>query len=255
VENMGQLLLLLQEHDFPSTRIMTLNGGDIITAFQGHTIMMKAYIEGEVLENLDATMLNQVGAALATLHQIPAPSYLPSNYIGEHSVYARVKGCNIDIKYETWLHEKIACLEKNIPPSIPRALIHGDLFFDNVLFEKNSFQAIIDFEDATHYYAAYDLGMAIIGCCATSETIDLDKSRALVQGYQQLRSLLQDEKESLQLFVRYAATITSCWRFCKYNIDSVYATRADLHWQMVELEEAIDKIPKAEFLQAIFSAE
>jgi hypothetical protein len=67
------------------------------------------------------------------------------------------------------------------------------------------------------------------------------------------RILEEREKETLQLFVEYAATTISCWRFWKYNIESPSVEKADKHWQMVRCAQEIDKIPKARFMQAIFS--
>jgi Ser/Thr protein kinase RdoA (MazF antagonist) len=82
--------------------------------------------------------------------------------------------------------------------------------------------------------------------------VALDKVRALVAGYQRIRQLEEKEKETLQLFSVYAATIVSCWRYWKYNVDTPTEKKAGTHLSMLRLAERIDDIPPTEFLDAIF---
>jgi len=223
-------------------------------------VMLKDYIEGQVVEQLDETMLSQVGRQVARLNQIPSPDYLPTNHPYGRQLFPRVVGLNIDAKYESWLAEEIDYLEQHITANLPRGLIHGDLFYDNLLFDPLSdmpggFKAIIDFEEACHYHLIFELGMGMVGACVNDITVDLDKARALVDGYQQVRPLAQIEKESLQLFVRYAAVATSYWRFNKYNIEESSEDRAGHHWQMVQIAKEVAEISTTRFFDAIFSAD
>ena len=250
---MGKLLLLLKEYNFPCTRVVPAMNRDIITAYENKPVMLKVYIEGQVVENLDQGMLSQVGVATARLNQIPAPDYLPDEHPYGLQLFPRVFGLNIDQKYQSWLAKQFDELMQNIPRNLPRGLIHGDLFYDNLLFEQGEFNAIIDFEETCHYYKVFDLGMAIVGSCVDDSAINLDKTRALLNGYQQVRLLEQLEKEALQMFVQYAATATSYWRFYQYNIDTPNADKADHHWQMVQLAEQIKGIPTARFYDTIFN--
>ena len=249
---MGKLLLLLEQHDFPCTRVIPSVNNDLITLFKDKPVMLKGYIEGCVFESLDSQMLVQLGAETAKLNQIPAPNYLPTEHPYGRSYFPQVISLNIDTKYESWLKKQIDDLKRELSPDLPRALIHGDLFFDNLLFDKTNFNAIIDFEEACHYYRVFELGMAIIGTCVEDTKVDLEKASALVQGYQQIIELELIEKKSLQIFVQYAATATSYWRFDKYNIDSPEADKANMHWQMVKLAKAISEIPSKDFVHAVF---
>ena len=116
------------------------------------------------------------------------------------------------------------------------------------------FKAIIDFEEACHYHLIFELGMGILGACVNDITVDLDKARALVDGYQQVRPLAQIEKESLQLFVRYAAVATSFWRFNKYNIEKPNEDKAGHHWQMVQISKEAAEISTTHFFDVVFSS-
>ncbi len=253
VVNLGQLLLLLAAYEFPATRLLAPTQGNIAIVYKGKPVLVKAYIPGQVCADLDETMLLQAGAAMARLHQIPAPDFLPYNHSYGRQLFATAVGRDIDPDYESWLAERDAYLNQHIPPELPIGLIHGDLFYDNVLFERKNLKAIIDFEEACHYYKGFDIGMGILGLCAEGTTIALAKAQALVAGYQQVRLLEESEKETLQLFVEYAAVATSYWRFWKYHIHTPLVEKADKHWQMVRLAQGINAIPQKKFLEAVFN--
>jgi homoserine kinase type II len=131
-------------------------------------------------------------------------------------------------------------------------LIHGDLFFDNILFEGDKIKAIIDLEEACSYYLIFDLGMAVIGLCRTDDKIDLTKVKALIEGYETVRLLSSVEKKSLPLFVKYAATATSWWRFWKYNIHSPKPDLSTKHWEMVQVVKEVDVLVTEGFTAKLF---
>ncbi|NHZ72236.1 MAG: phosphotransferase, partial [Aquificales bacterium] len=140
-----------------------------------------------------------------------------------------------------------------IPANLPVGLTHGDLFYDNVLFEDGKLKAILDFESACQSYLVFDLGMAVVGLCADDTSILLEKARAFVDGYQTVRLLEDTEKESLQMLVELSALLTSAWRYWKYNIDVPNAEKANKHLQMVNFANETNAIPQSVWRQAIFS--
>ena len=146
VVRIGRLLLLLAEYDFPTTRLLPATSGDIVTLYLSKPVMLKTYIDGQVDEQLDEAMLHRLGMEMAKLHQIPSPDYLPDKHPYGRQLFSSVMGRNIDPQYESWLAKQLAYFERNIPPELPCRLIHGDLFFDNVLFDRKEFKSIIDFE-------------------------------------------------------------------------------------------------------------
>lgn len=262
VFKMGQLLLLLETHNIPCNRLILPVNSEILTTFttadRVKPVMLKNYIEGQVIKQLDETMLFEVGRQAAQLNQISPPDYLPTNHSYGRQFFSRAIGLNIDTKYESWLSEEIDYLEQNISENLPRGLIHGDLFYDNLLFDPSSsmpggFKAIIDFEDACHYHLIFELGMGILGTCINDITVNLDKACSLVNGYEKIRPLIKIEKESLQLFVRYAAVATSYWRFNKYNIEEPSEHKANHHLQMMNIAKSVSEIPKTHFFRTIFS--
>ena len=80
VENLVKILSLLEKFNFPTTLLINLAAGGMTTIFQGKPVLVKQYISGQVVKNLDDTMLNQIGIAMARLHDIPAPDSLADNH-------------------------------------------------------------------------------------------------------------------------------------------------------------------------------
>jgi homoserine kinase type II len=247
-----RLLYLLEKHKFPSNRIRKTADGDEIASFRGKAVLLKPYIPGKVIEELNDEMLSQVGSAIARLNEIPGPDYLPDRHAYGLETFSRVMDKGINPEYENWVGQKYKSLKKTIPSGLPRGLIHGDVFFDNVLFDGTEFKALIDFEEACIYYKIFDLGMAVVGMCTEGSEIILPKVRSLVKGYQTIRILEGVEKEILQLFIEYAALATSSWRFWKYNIDTPIKDMSEKYLGMVNIARAAEAISEKEFMKEVF---
>ena len=239
VTRQARLLDMLAAHKFPTARLLhPANGGYTVT-HAGKPVMLKTFIRGQVCSGPDEIMLQQMGMAIARLHQIPVPDYLPDWFSYGLDKLPRILNQNIDREFESALGQRIAVLEAAIPSGLPKGLVHGDLFFDNVLFMEREFRAVIDFEDATRHYFIYDLGMAVTGMCAGGILRLSETSLALLTGYQQVRKLEKSELETLPLFIEYGALATACWRFWQYHINVPDVERAEMHLQMVKLAEEV----------------
>ena len=252
VQRLASLLQCLGEHHFLTSPVHASITGEMVTQYAGKPILVKKWVCGTVSENFSTDELSQIGSSMAQLHQIPVPDYLPKSHPYGQQVFSSVIGKGLDTKYEHWLKERLQFLKKHLPEDLPRGLVHGDIFFDNVLFENNKIKAIIDFEEACNYYLIFDLGMGVLGLCRTGGKIDLNKARALIKGYEQIRSLGFPERDSLQLFIEYAAIATSWWRFWKYNIHSPNPDLRNKHWKMVQASKEVEILAKEHFMSIVF---
>src|SRR5690606_10953962 len=70
----------------------------------------------------------------------------------------------------------------------PRGVIHGDLFRDNVLWNRDHISAVLDFESACEGSFAYDLMVTALAWCY-GERLDLELVRAMFAGYESVRPL------------------------------------------------------------------
>ncbi|MDQ7089540.1 MAG: homoserine kinase [Methylococcales bacterium] len=253
--NLGKLLLWLEKNNFSTTRLVLSVTNAPVIRYQDKPVMLKIYIEGDTLEQLDSGMLAQIGREMAKLHQISVPDDLPHQHAYESQCFSAIMDQKINTDYKAWLVKQQLYFKENLSPQLRHCLIHGDLFYDNVLFENNRLKALIDFEEACYYYQGFDLGMSILGLCTQNEVINLDKARAFVAGYQQIQPLAAIEKQTLQIFIQYAAVTTSSWRFWKYYIDTPSVENSNKHHQMMQIAEAINQIPPLQFLTTVFNYE
>jgi len=254
VARLCKALHLLDEHGFPSPRVCNLANGDVFTRFRGKPVLLKRYITGQVVEVLNREKIRQAGTAMAQLHEIPTPEFLPDNHAYVRQVFPNVMDKGANQEYTTWLAQRHNQLIQNIPSGLPTGLIHGDLFPDNMLFEGDELKAIIDFEMVCRSYRTFDVGMAVVGLCTDDTRLVLEKARAFVRGYQQRMRLEEKEKESLQLFIEHAAALTSAWRFSKYHIDAPNTQKSRRYLQMVHIAKGVKDIPKKQFMNAVFAS-
>lgn len=116
--------------------------------------------------------------------------------------------------------------------SAPGGVIHGDLFRDNVLFDRSGrLAALLDFEQASRGTWVYDLSVCLNAWCfddggepdATRVALSPARARALLGGYQARRVLEAGERALLGVETRAAAA-----RFTITRITDVYLPGAAL---------------------------
>lgn len=253
VAHISKALLLLEKHEFPAPRLQKLAKGGVLTKFQDKSVLVKPYISGYVDADMDDEKTKQVGAAMAKLHELPPPDYLPDSHSYTEITYPAFMEKATDQYYKTWVRQRFRYFIEKLPSQLPVGLVHGDIFYDNVLFEDENFKAILDFEDVCRIYKIYDLGMAVVGICAKGTKIDLKKARALIHGYQEIRNLEETERDSLQICIEWAAISTSIWRYCRHNIDMPNPNNSEKYMQMVHIAKSAKKIPGEEFKMEVFS--
>jgi len=253
VEYISKLMLLLEKHEYPAPRLKKMPNGEVLTKYHEKSVMIKPYIAGYVDAEIDDEKAKQVGRELAKLHEISVPDYLPDKHPYVEITYPIFLEQEIDPNFKIWVEQRYHHIIEKLPSQLPVGLAHGDLFYDNIIFEDDKFKAIIDLEDVCRIYKIFDLGMTILGVCTEGTEIDSKKAKALVDGYQEIRLLEEIEKDSLQLCIEWAAILTSVWRFLRFKIDMPDAERSDKYMEMVSIAKNTSAIPKDEFKLTVFS--
>jgi homoserine kinase type II len=99
---------------------------------------------------------------------------------------------------------------------LPRGVIHGDLFRDNVLWQDGSVVALLDWESASDGILVYDLAVTLLAWCC-GDRLDWQLARAMVDGYRGVRELSGPEWTGLWWMLRLA-----CLRFATTRITDVF---------------------------------
>jgi homoserine kinase type II len=81
-------------------------------------------------------------------------------------------------------------------PDLPTGVVHGDLFHDNVLFNKGQLSATIDLYNASNDYLLFDVAITVNDwCIAPDGSIDPALYNAFLQAYAQVRAFNLAEQQ------------------------------------------------------------
>lgn len=215
---LAYLLEHLAENEFETSKVVRTSKNEPVSAFKGKPVMLKVFLEGEIIKDLPNHILETIGMEIARLHKIDAPTYLPKVLNYGIEFFHEVDHYAADSFFALWLQEIKAYMQPFFSENLPKSLIHSDIFFSNIIISKDRRGArIMDFEEATNYYRIFDIGMTLVGLCCDGEALNLSKASILLKGYQQEIELQEVEKRSLQAFTVYAAAAMTFWRHRNFN--------------------------------------
>ena len=69
------------------------------------------------------------------------------------------------INLERFLKNSYKDIKKKWPKNLPKGIIHGDLFIDNIFFKNNKLSGMIDFYFAANDYFMYEIAICINALC------------------------------------------------------------------------------------------
>jgi homoserine kinase type II len=103
--------------------------------------------------------------------------------------------------------DELAYMDANWPAALPRAVIHADLFPDNVLMHGNEVTGLIDFYFSCTDIRAYDVAITHTAWCFDFDGANFhaDRAAALVSGYDEVFGLSEDERAAFPTLCRGAA--------------------------------------------------
>ncbi len=250
---LAALLDYLNQNNFSTSKLIKTLNHKPVFEWNNKPIILKEFIEGSIIQNLPNELLTYLGGELAKLHKIKAPSHLSQNVSYGIQRFRDVENYDPDSDFCLWLIKKQAYIQTTIENSnLPKALIHSDIFYNNIIVHKNRKQAtIMDFEEACYYYRIFDIGMMIIGTCCQDETIHLEKVTYLLKGYHQEIVLGVDEINAIQVFTVYAATATAFWRHQNFNYINRKENMLDHYKKMTILADKVMNISAETFKNCI----
>ena len=231
------MLQHFEAHGLTTNRVVPTSAGAPLGDVLGLPTMLKSWMPGHTLIQPRPDELVALGREVATLHSIPPVKGLPCDHLFGIPEAATVVGSGLDDGFEGALDAALKRLLPVMSSELPRGLIHGDLFGDNIV-QQGDKVSIIDFEEASLSPLVADLGMALVGVCSPGAVADADLGTALLRGYIGGRSLSEAEWDALPDVTALAAWSCASWRFWRYHISRPIPERAQLHLEMVRLAKA-----------------
>ncbi len=167
---------------------------------------------------------HQVGKALGRLHAIPVEkdvsSLRPHERVGygpqEILDFIKSSSCPQDYQ-EAFFRFFPDSFERFFTEKFSKGIIHGDLYYDNTLFEDHFLRAVIDFEQSGIGEFIFDLGISISGTCLKESTISSSYLQAYLEGYESVRPLPENEKLFLNKSILLGLLSISLWRIKRFD--------------------------------------
>lgn len=186
--------------------------GSLTGMLAGRPAAIVTFLEGSWPRRPSATHCRAVGAALAGMHVAGEGFALTRRNAlsldGWRPLWnrARDRASEVEPGLAAEAEADLAELEANWPRDLPAGICHADLFPDNVFFLGERLSGLIDFYFACNDLLAYDLSVCLNAWCFEKDgSFNLTKGRALIAGYQSVRSLSPQEAAALPLLARGSA--------------------------------------------------
>lgn len=188
------------------------NDGALYGRLCGRPAALISFLEGMWLRKPAPHHCRELGAALARMHlagqdfSLRRENALSLKGWVDLWDKSATRADEVQIGLESEITEELALLEDRWPVDLPEGVIHADLFPDNVFFIGEKLSGIIDFYFACSDFLAYDLAICLNAWCFEKDgAFNVTKARALLDGYESVRSLSDAEIEALPLLARGSA--------------------------------------------------
>jgi len=224
------LLFHLRKQGFPCLQPLKTKTGRYYIEFRGKCLTISRHLDGIELpiESLTGSHLGILGHTLANLHLI-GRSYKKG--IDNRFGFSRIVAIYREVRRQLPSHLRnivrvldyeFSYLDNYLDNNLPKGIIHGDFFPDNVKFKGSRLVGVMDFEAACRGKLIYDLATAVNALCFVDQRYRIDRFEALISGYESLRPLSLPEWDSFPNELRFSAL-----RFTVTRIKDFYLRKTD----------------------------
>ncbi|MDC0031117.1 homoserine kinase [Candidatus Pelagibacter sp.] len=189
--------------------------GKYLVSIKKKSACIVTFLNGKDKKILNSKNCYDTGKNIAKLHRVSSKIRLyRKNSMSVSSLDSLLN--SIRFKSKTIIPNLKSVLKKNLkeiknewPTNIPKGIIHGDLFIDNIFFTKNKFSGFIDFYFSSNDYLMYEIAICINALCFDKKNskflLNNAKTKNLINGYESIRKISKKEKKSLNILCRGAA--------------------------------------------------
>ena len=206
-------LIFLRKNGFPCPRPIADKSGGNLQSYENKAVSIYRKLAGKDFSTAALTNdhIEKIGQTLARLHIIGQDYDKPIDnrfsFDRVRNAYQTLRG-RIAGHLKHILHvldDEIAHQDEYREEKLPKGMIHGDLFPDNVLFRGGKVVGVLDFEAACSGKFIYDLATVVNALCYHEEGYHIDRFNALLGGYQSERTLSLAEWDAFPNELRFSA--------------------------------------------------
>jgi homoserine kinase type II len=189
--------------------------GKYLTLIQNKSACIVTFLKGKDKKNLNNKNCYDAGRNIAKFHKVSKKIKLyRKNSMSIKNLDPLLKSLKFKSKkilpnLKSVLKKNLKEIKKEWPKNIPEGIIHGDLFIDNIFFNKNKFVGFIDFYFSSNDYLMYEIAICINALCFDKKKskfiLNNKKIKNLINGYQSIKKISQKEKNALNTLCRGAA--------------------------------------------------
>ena len=197
-----ELINFLRKVKFPCPKILYNNNSKQLNSYKNKHFTIIDFVKGKIEKKISIQHCYKLGKVLATLHKKTLRfKKKRKNNFSLNEWGKSIKKIRLSKEESIFLKKEINYIKKNWPKNLPKGIIHGDLFPDNVFFKNNNIVGIIDLSNACNDFFCYDLSICINSWCYENK-LNIDKMKNLIKGYNSVRKIKTQEIKYLNLFLR-----------------------------------------------------
>ena len=236
VEYILSVTTYLSDHGVPTPSPIAFDDGGLMRVKDGLAWTLLPFFEGKWLEP-GPSSLYSLGRAQAMLHAVTPPDFMGSDFSMGHKLFEEMFSIADErgewTGFLTMLKSESEALRGRFD-GLPRGVIHGDLFPDNVLESEEGDVSILDFEEVCHDLLAFDLVMTFVGFGWENGEPVAERWDSILDGYQSIRALGDDELDALPDLHRLATLCIAAWRYWQFVINMPGTEHTDRYLEMVD---------------------
>ena len=225
------------------------NRNETITNYSGKKLMIVSFLEGKAKQNLSPINCNIVGVEVAKMHEITKNfKFERQNGLSIKSwrnLFDTVKEkcSNIHADLPKLIEENLKNVEEKWPRNLPSGIIHADLFHDNIFFINDKFNGIIDFYFSCNDFYAFEIAICFNALCfdgpKNNLSFNVTKAKNFIDGYNQIRKISNEEKESIKVLSQGAAL--------RFLLTRVFDSLNTVEGAMVKVKDPMEYLKRLEF--------
>ena len=189
--------------------------GEYLTLIKKKAACIVTFLDGKDKNNLNNKNCYEIGKNIGKLHKasnkikLYRQNSMSANNLNVLLKSIKFKSKKIDSNLQFVLKANLKEIKSEWPKNLPKGIIHGDLFIDNIFFKKNTFVGFIDFYFSCNDFLMYEIAICINALCfdfkKNKYVLNNKKVKNLIKGYQSIRKISKKEKDALNILCRGAA--------------------------------------------------